>query len=380
MPDVSQSKFDYTDKDRVTPKCLYRKLHASPLGDKKTGDWEIRGLLDAVSNLPISYLRPNTDIILGQIFDDCICEVTMINNTFLPVKIVLANDGSNHANAAINLLTHIDWPPKSTTHLLTVIPSQKGEVAQSVEDQPDRLTVAARADWPEAQARLHKIARILRTNGHLTQTEVHHGSPAPVILQQIKQLSPDMVVMGAKGLGHRATKIGSITRRIVHQANASVLIARPGEFVRPLKVLLAVDGSPLARRAVEFLSRLALPQWANITIVSVAEPVKSSLTEARLVEAYHPRDNQLSFLPEMTAIHEAYATDVMHYLQHRGVQSHIAISAGDPVNEILSIAVYKQSDLIVMGAHSQPHSNPLHLGSVARHVVEDTLCSVLVVR
>lgn len=174
MPDVSQSKFDYTDKDRVTPKCLYRKLHASPLGDKKTGDWEIRGLLDAVSNLPISYLRPNTDIILGQIFDDCICEVTMINNTFLPVKIVLANDGSNHANAAINLLTHIDWPPKSTTHLLTVIPSQKGKVAQSVEDQPDRLTVAARADWPEAQARLHKIARILRTNGHLTQTEVHH--------------------------------------------------------------------------------------------------------------------------------------------------------------------------------------------------------------
>lgn len=303
-----------------------------------------------------------------------------MNNTFLPVKIMLANDGSSHANAAINLLTHINWPPKSTTHLLTVIPSQKGDVAQGVAEQPDGLIPAAHADWPEAQARLDKIARILHANGHLPQTEVQHGPPASVILQQIERLSPDLVVLGAKGLGHRSTKIGSITRRIVHQAQAPVLIARPGEFVRPLKVLLAVDGSPLAGRAVEFLTRLALTQWANITIVSVAESVEASPVEARLVEAYLPHPGRPVYLPEMMAIHEAYATDVMHYLQQQGVQGRISISAGDPVTEILSVADYKQADLIVVGAHSQLHANPFHLGRVTRHVVEDALCSVMVVR
>ncbi|MCB0166892.1 MAG: universal stress protein [Anaerolineae bacterium] len=304
----------------------------------------------------------------------------MNNDTLLPVKIMLAHDGSSHTNAAVNLLAHIDWPPKSTTHVLTVIPSPKDAPTGDIDDYSEPVDPVARPDWPEAQARLAKIAGILRTNGHLVQTEVHQGPPASIILQRIERLAPDMVVLGAKGLGSRSTKIGSITRRIVHRAYRSVLIARPGQFVRPLKVLLAVDGSPLARRAVEFLSRLALPQWANITIVSVAEPVKSSLAEARLVEAYLPRDNRPAFLPEMTAIHEAYATDVMRYLQQRGVQGHISISAGDPASEILSVAAYKQADLIVLGAYSQPHSNPFHLGHVARHVVEDALCSVMIVR
>lgn len=304
----------------------------------------------------------------------------MMNNTFLPVKIVLANDGSSHANAAVNLLAHIDWPAKSTTHLLTVIPSQKEEITPEAKDHPDRAKPVARPDWPEAQTRLHKIAGILRANGQISQTEVQQGAPAPVILQRIERLSPDLVVLGAKGLGRRSTKIGSVTRRVVHRAKAAVLLARPGEFVRPLKVLLAIDGSPLARRAVELLSRLALPQWANITIVSVAEPVKLPAAEARLVDAYLPQGNRPAFLPEITAIHEAYATDVMRYLQQRGVQAQISIPVGDPVSEILSVAAYKKSDLIIVGAHSQPHLNPLHLGSVARHVVEDALCSVMVVR
>ena len=304
----------------------------------------------------------------------------MMNNTFLPVKIVLANDGSSHANAAVNLLAHIDWPAKSTTHLLTVIPSQKEGITPGAKDHPDRAKSVARPDWPEAQTRLHKIVGILRANGQISQTEVQQGAPAPIILQRIERLSPDLVVLGAKGLGRRSTKIGSVTRRVVHRANAAVLLARPGEFVRPLKVLLAVDGAPIARRAVEFLSRLALPQWANITIVSVAEPVKLPAAEARLVEAYLPQDNRPAFLPEITAIHEAYATDVMRYLQQRGVQAQISVPVGDPVSEILSVAAYKKADLIVVGAHSQPHLNPLHLGSVARHVVEDALCSVMVVR
>lgn len=304
----------------------------------------------------------------------------MNNNTLLPVKIMLAHDGSSHANAAVNLLAHIDWPPKSTTHVLTVIPSQKEKVAQADETYSDQLAPVARPDWPEAQARLAQVAGKLRTNGQLIQTEVQQGASAATILQRIDRLAPDVVVLGAKGLGSRLTKIGSTTRRIVHRAHTSVLVARPGQFVRPLKVLLAVDGSPLARRAVEFLSRLALPQWANITIVSVAEPIMTSPVEARLVEAYVPHDNRPAFLPEMTVIHEAYATDVMRYLQQRGVQGRISISVGDPVREILSVAAYKQTDLIVIGAYSQPHSNPFHLGHVARHVVEDALCSVMVVR
>ena len=198
-------------------------------------------------------------------------------------------------------------------------------------------------------------------------------------MHHVENTSPDLVVLSAKDLDTQLAKVGTTAVRVANRADASVLIARHGGFVRPLKVLLAVDGSQSSQRAVEFLCRLSLPQWANITIVSVAEntPVSS---EVQLAGAYARAESQSARMLKPFPVTETYATDVMRSLHQCGVQTRITLAQGDTAGEILSLANYHHADLIVIGAYSRPHPDPLHLGGVARRLIEDAHCSVMVVR
>lgn len=302
-----------------------------------------------------------------------------IYSSISPIKIVLAGDGSCFANAAVDLMTHMSWPTGTTTYVVTVASSPR-KPDSNLADSFDRLNMGQLTDCLAAQTQAAKAANRLCEHGLVVQTDVQGGPPASVILHRIESLAPDLVVLGAKGLATKSAKIGTTAVRVAHRAHTSVLLARPGEFVRPLKVLLAVDGSRLAQRAVEFLCQLSLPQWAKITIVSVAESTTPVPSDMRLAEAYISQEVWASQPPAMTTVHEAYATDVMRYLHHYGVRGHISIAAGDAAHEILSIANYQQTNLIVVGAHSQPHPDQLHLGSVTRQLIEEATCSVMVMR
>jgi nucleotide-binding universal stress UspA family protein len=79
-------------------------------------------------------------------------------------------------------------------------------------------------------------------------------------------------------------------------------------------------------------------------------------------------------------------TDVGRHLQTvvttsaDGVDVECLVTAGTPHAEIVRIAKERQSELVVVGAHSHPALERIMFGSTTNHVVRRASCPVLTIR
>ena len=63
-----------------------------------------------------------------------------------------------------------------------------------------------------------------------------------------------------------------------------------------------------------------------------------------------------------------------------GVDVECLVTAGTPHAEIVRIAKERQSELVVVGAHSHPALERIMFGSTTNHVVRRASCPVLTIR
>jgi nucleotide-binding universal stress UspA family protein len=193
-----------------------------------------------------------------------------------------------------------------------------------------------------------------------------------------------------EGLGK--FQVDPAVQKLLDEVNCSVLVVRPTAQVRPLSVILAIDESPIAWQAVEFLKALTLANWAKVTVLNVIEeavaachtgarvakkgiPAELSPEEYLRLAGESPPAGKVAFGQPDTC-----ATEAVRYLRDEGVQGREAIRVGHPASEILEVAREREAILIVMGAYSGMGQAPFHLGSVVEKVVREAPCSVLVVR
>ncbi len=162
----------------------------------------------------------------------------------------------------------------------------------------------------------------------------------------------------------------------MHYASRPVLAARPSPHPEFLSVILAADGSLEAQGAANFLCRLALPPWAEVTVVSVAEVTVPLLVGERVARAEVPAVAHRALLEGA----EAHAAEIVKCLQACAAQVRSAVRFGHPAGEILAAAREHEADLIVIGALGQTRAEPVPLGGAAHKVVKYAPCSVLVVR
>lgn len=99
------------------------------------------------------------------------------------------------------------------------------------------------------------------------------GRPADTIIRFAQRRQGEFVVIGCRGLNEfRPFLLGSVSRRVVMEASCSVLIVK--RRVKAVhRVLIGVDRSKDARRAVEFMLGLFHPNDIHVTVVSVVPPL-----------------------------------------------------------------------------------------------------------
>jgi nucleotide-binding universal stress UspA family protein len=138
------------------------------------------------------------------------------------------------------------------------------------------------------------------------------------------------------------------------------------------KILIATDGSPEARKAVELGIQIASDHEAAVVFVQVIPPVRSTQFDPGVRIQAIPAELRLR---RAVALHEAAQLAAEH-----GVQSTFEMLTGDPADEIVAYADSIDADLVVIGSRRRGVLASALLGSVSREVVQESRRPVLVVR
>jgi nucleotide-binding universal stress UspA family protein len=136
-------------------------------------------------------------------------------------------------------------------------------------------------------------------------------------------------------------------------------------------IVIATDGSPQAREAVEYGLDLAAEEHADAVLLQVMPPVDwARLDRGGVV---HP-------LSEVVRVQRAPALeDAERRAFARGVAARSEIVAGNPADEIVAYADSIGADLIVMGSRGRGAVAGTLLGSVSRDVLHESRTPVVVV-
>jgi nucleotide-binding universal stress UspA family protein len=294
------------------------------------------------------------------------------------MRVLLATDGSPSAEHATSLVASVAWPAGSAVHVVIAFderPDMLGAPFMLTDDHYGRLRVEAEQAHEGVLQRA--IARLARP-GLEVDGEVLDGRPATCIVHVAAAWQADLLVIGHRGLGpFRTMLLGSVSAEVVDQAPCPVLVARRDQLG---EAILADDGSETALAALEFLA--AHPELAPraVEVISVADvtyPVTAVL--ATPVGAGAVGDWEASAEAIRGAATES-ADAAAARLGAAGLNASSASREGDPAHELVHAAHEHDSDLIVLGSHGRTGLARLLLGSVARNVLLEAPCSVLVVR
>lgn len=145
------------------------------------------------------------------------------------------------------------------------------------------------------------------------------------------------------------------------------------------KILVPLDGSKLAERALDPALRIAFQQGSEVTLL------RAPVIEGMAVPMAEPLGGVGLFWPEgaeQTAVHEArkYLENVKKRYRGRGVPLSMRLAEGDAAEVILATARARNFDLVAMSSHGYSGLTRLVLGSVTEQVLHGIGCPVLVIR
>src|SRR5579863_6089833 len=139
------------------------------------------------------------------------------------------------------------------------------------------------------------------------------------------------------------------------------------------RIVVAVDSSSCANRALEFALSLAKAEGSTLSICSVADPsavygtIEPMVMVERTLDAIdHDAEHAVN-----TAFERARSA---------GIPAERSVLKGDPANEIVAFADRAGADAIVLGTHGRSGLPRLLMGSVAEGVLRAATIPVVTVR
>ena len=143
------------------------------------------------------------------------------------MKILLAVDGSLHSLAAAGEIAQRPWPQGSRVKIIHA--AKRPTILPPVEQT---LPEIAYSEMEKEAGHTIDNARARFTMGADAQlaieSEIIHGYPKNVILEEAEKWGADLIVLGARGLNAiERFLLGSVSRAVATHAKCSVEIVRP---------------------------------------------------------------------------------------------------------------------------------------------------------
>jgi nucleotide-binding universal stress UspA family protein len=150
-----------------------------------------------------------------------------------------------------------------------------------------------------------------------------------------------------------------------------------------MSILLATDGSPDSRAAVDFVRTVEFPASSHLTILHVVKKHLYETEQALTADSKH-EDELAKLGEELLQIRGREGAKLLGNTRKALSSQDLTIQErlvyGNAAPEILKAARYIKADLIVMGSQGSTGVKRIFLGSVSNKVVHSAGCSVAVIR
>jgi nucleotide-binding universal stress UspA family protein len=293
------------------------------------------------------------------------------------MNVLLAVDGSDWSRAAEKLLSQFPFGERPEVRVMHVCPvADLHELSSGMTAQVHQLIDERRK---EGLAMLEAAAKRCRAWAAGVSTALRDGHAADEILNEAAEWRPDVIVVGARGLGmFSRALLGSVSDRIVKHAQCSVLVTHViGSESGLRNILIAHDGSPAACTAAERFAGLPLGPERTVHLLRVLPRAFVGLLEGAGLPPLQT--------PETLSTGRAAAESSLKAAADRfaaagcrvDVQVHCS---ADVSSDILDTAAADRVDLIVLGNRGQSAWERFFLGSVPVRVLHYAPCAVWIDR
>lgn len=305
------------------------------------------------------------------------------------MKTLLAIDGSEYANAAVEFLQRFPLPQGSEIILLTVIDSEvfKGIPVEHLSKNEKQILQDTRDNIQEIFEQLLAagVSR-LQHAGWPASSHLRVGHPAEEIAQMAKELDVDLIVVGSHGLSSvKRLFIGSVSDSLLEHAPCPVLVVKKQDEEdlsstaaskreeRLLRILLAYDEYTPARQAAEFCASLPLNPKSEITILNVLPLFRLYRQDVLQHMSWAWHEKEKGAKKSLDQVTEECTWNTPHIKA-------ILRESPDVSQEILDAAVEFNSDLIVLGHKENSATKKFLRGAITPRIAHQSPCSILVVR
>lgn len=248
-------------------------------------------------------------------------------------RILVPLDGSERAEAVLR------W--------VRLLPAREIRLLRVCEEEGEREAVAAY---------LAQVANELDAPDRAIDARVAVGVPAERIVAEAREAS--LVVMCTHGAGGGGRLVyGSVADRVARHAPVPTMLLRGGSepvATEPVRrIVVPLDGSPTAERALPMAATLAAMVGAPIQLITVDDPADSASVDANLAAL---------------AIR----------LRSAGSEVAFQTRSGEPGLELVASLV--PGDVVVATTHGRGTARRWQIGSVAENLLRRAPAPVLLVR
>lgn len=321
----------------------------------------------------------------------------MFNTLLVPL------DGSAQAEQALPLASRIARHSGSTLLLLRVI-NPTNDVRMFV-TEPSALTPdgTMEPDLLDAVAYLTRIATTSDMRKFKLSLGIISGIAASCILDVAQEQQADMIVMRSHGYtGAKRWMMGSVAQKVARHSPVPVLIVRDNGYIpagpypdptrplRPVKALVALDGSTRAEAALvptaRLLEALTAPAQGLLHLIQVVPLPSPGYGE------YNQYRASSSVYKEEVDEAESYLSTLVDHLKDtlapdlKVMMTWSVIGASDVAESLMCVAEEGEKpasdgyDLIAIATHGRSGLARWALGSVTERILGATKLPLFIIR
>lgn len=303
------------------------------------------------------------------------------------MKILIGYDGSSYADAAVDDLRRAGLPSEIEALVVSVgdvpiVPpfasheviekALMGERVVSIIDQANRQVSDA---LKQANELVLNASLGLKSYfpGWQVRGEVLAGTPALELVRRAEEWHAHLIVVGSQGRSAIGRLIlGSVSLEVATEARCSVRIGRGGPAQtdrQDLRIVIGLDSSPGAERAVRKVLGRAWPQGTELRIVAVDDGVSSITTDVLSVSDKHVREDTSVTVGRIVKLAGA-----------KGLTVSAGVIKGNPQRVLLAEARSWEADCIVIGSRTGNALQGFFSSSVSSGLAANAECSIEIVR